>query len=379
MVLRRLFAVCLLALAGCEAATAVLETVDDLQQNASPPSLTISSDAESVSNEVLTAPQISESGSSKGQWVATSSEPISVCSFNIQFLGNSRSRDDAALANVVAPYDIVVVQELVSPPYAGYFPDGKPVKPDAESAEFFDAMRGHGFQYVISEEDTGSGDNIHRNGSSTEWWVSFYKPDRVAPANDLPHGFLASDRSNHDHFERVPYAFGFRTLESKLDFVLISVHLQPGSGPANRARRAEELTAIAEWINAHDQSEKDFIILGDMNIENAAELAATTPTGFISLNNECRPTNTNVNSPKPYDHVMVNTTFTNEVDLTYDMQVVNLLEELQDDWHDSTPYPGAPYNHNAFRAVYSDHHPIVFRLHIPDYDDDQTVRLATTQ
>jgi hypothetical protein len=65
------------------------------------------------------------------------------------------------------------VQELVSPPYAGKFPDGTPVKPDAESAEFFDAMRGHGFLYAISEEDTGSGDNIHRNGSSTEWWVTF--------------------------------------------------------------------------------------------------------------------------------------------------------------------------------------------------------------
>ena len=303
-------------------------------------------------------------------------EPISVCSFNIQFLGNSRSRDDAALANVVAPYDIVVVQELVSPPYAGRFPSGAPVKPDPEAAEFFDAMRGHGFQYVISEEDTGSGDKIHRNGSSTEWWVSFYKPNRVKPANDLPHGFLASDRSNHDHFERVPYAFGFRTLDANLDFVLISVHLQPGAGPAYRARRAEELAAIAEWINSHDQSERDFIILGDMNIENATELASATPTGFISLNNECRPTNTNVRSPKPYDHVMVNTTWTNEVDQSYDMQVVNLLEELRDDWHYSSPYPGAPYDHNAFRAVYSDHHPIVFRLNVPATDDDQIVRVA---
>jgi endonuclease/exonuclease/phosphatase family metal-dependent hydrolase len=379
MVLRRLFAVCLLALAGCEAATAVLETVDELQQNSAPPSLSISTDAQSVSTEVMTAPAIGETRTPIGDPITGSGEPISVCSFNIQFLGNSRSRDDAALADIVAPYDIVVVQELVSPPYAGKFPDGKPVKPDAESAEFFDAMRGHGFQYVMSEEDTGSGNNIHRNGSSTEWWVSFYKPNRVTPANDLPHGFLAKDRSNHDHFERVPYAFGFRTLEAKLDFVLISVHLQPGDGPANRARRYEELTAIAAWIDSHDQEEHDFIILGDMNIENAKELAAATPPGFVSLNDECRPTNTNVNSPKPYDHVMVNTTWTNEVDLTYDMQVVNLLEELRDDWHYSGPYPGAPYNHNAFRAAYSDHHPVVFRLTIPAADDDETVRLATAQ
>ncbi len=370
---------CLLALAGCEAATAVLETVDEFQQNSAPTSLTISTDAEDVSNDVVTArsngkPQTTLRGPLPG-----SGEPISVCSFNIQFLGNSRSRDDAALADVVAPYDIVVIQELVSPPYPGTFPDGKPLKPDAESAEFFDAMRRLGFEYVISEEDTGSGDNIHRNGSSTEWWVSFYKPNRVTPANDLPHGFLANDRSNHDYFERVPYAFGFRTLEGNLDFVLISVHLQPGDGPKYRARRAQELGAISAWIDSHDQAEHDFIILGDMNIENAKELAAVTPPGFISLNDECRPTNTNVNSPKPYDHVMVNTTWTSEVDQTFDMQVINLLEELRDNWHSSGPYPGAPYNHNAFRAVYSDHHPVVFQLTVPAADDDETVRIATTQ
>ena len=149
MVLRRLFAVCLLVLAGCEAATAVLETVDELQQNTSPPAASISNSVDGIRDELLTVPEISASSSAIADVDGT--QPISICSFNIQFLGNSRSRDDIALANLVAPYDIVVVQELVSPPYAGTFPDGTPLKPDAESAEFFDAMRGHGFQYVISE------------------------------------------------------------------------------------------------------------------------------------------------------------------------------------------------------------------------------------
>lgn len=49
---------------------------------------------------------------------------------------------------------------------------------------------------------------------------------------------------------------------------------------------------------------------------------------------------------------MVNTTWSNEVDQAYDMQVVNLLEELQDDWHSSGLHPGAYCNHNAFRAAY---------------------------
>ena len=155
---------------------------------------------------------------------------ISICSFNIQFLGNSRKRDDLALALILTDYDVVVVQELVSPPFAGTFPDGTPFKPDAESAEFFDAMAALGFEYILSEEDTGTGDKIHRNGSSTEWFVAFYKPHSVALALDLPNGFLANDRSNHDDFERVPFAFPFRSASKSSDFVLISVHLMPGSG-----------------------------------------------------------------------------------------------------------------------------------------------------
>ena len=366
MVLRRVFAVCLLALAGCEAATSVVETVSELQKSTSPPSLSIPSERDGRQDGEI-APAI---GIVDG---------ISVCSFNVQFLGNSRSRDDRALANIVAPYDIVVVQELVSPPYPGAFPDGTPFKPDSESAEFFDAMLENGFAFVMSEEDTGTGDNIHRNGSSTEWWVAFFKPNRVVPAIDLPNGFLAADRSNNDHFERVPYAFGFRTLDSRLDFVLISVHLQPGDGRADRARRAEELATISEWIHAHDQFEHDFIILGDMNIEDAEELAAVTPTGFLSLNDECRPTNTNVNGPKPYDHVMFNTTYTGEIDRSYDMHVVDLVEEMRGNWTSTEPYPGTPYNHNAFRAAYSDHHPVVFRMTVPETDDDQPARLAAVQ
>ena len=53
-------------------------------------------------------------------------EPLKVCSFNIQFLGSSKSRDDAALSIILKDYDIVVIQELVAPPYPGTFPDNTP-------------------------------------------------------------------------------------------------------------------------------------------------------------------------------------------------------------------------------------------------------------
>ena len=116
--------------------------------------------------------------------------------------------------------------------------------------------------------------------------------------------------------------------------------------------------------------EKDFIILGDMNIENAAELADVTPAEFISLNDEVVPTNTSLNNPKPYDHVMYSIRYTREVDQEFDLKVIDLIAGMRSYWDSTDPYPGDPYNHNEFRKLYSDHHPVVFRLSIPDSDDD---------
>ena len=296
-------------------------------------------------------------------------ESITICSFNIQFLGNPKNRENQALADVVQHYDIVLVQELVAPPYSGTFPDGTSYRPDPEAAEFFDAMTGHGFAYWLSEEDTGPGDQHHVNSAATEWWVAFYKPGAVARAPDLPHGFLADDRTGHSDYERVPYAFSFRIEEGRTDFVLISVHLKPDPGAAGTARRAHELQAISRWIAANSAEEKDFIIVGDMNIQNAGELGNATPRGYLSLNDQCTPTNTNVNGPRAYDHVMYSTTHSTEVDQGFGFVVVDLVEAVRASWSRSGPFPGDPYDHNRFRAAYSDHHPVLFQIR-SEVDDD---------
>lgn len=170
---------------------------------------------------------------------------LTICSFNVQFLGHFKKKDDEALAAILKDYDIVVIQELVAPPIAGVYPDNETYTADADSTEFFDAMEDLNFSYKLSDEDTGTNDEIHKNSSATEWWVTFYKPEAVTCVNDIPSGFLADDRSNHDDYERVPYAFAFRTPDDMLDFVLISVHLQPGDSGSDKARRKHELGAIA--------------------------------------------------------------------------------------------------------------------------------------
>ena len=303
---------------------------------------------------------------------------LTICSFNIQFIGYSTRRDNNALATILKDFDIVVVQELVAPPFKGKFPDNTNFKPDKESAAFFNAMISFGFEYILSVEDTGTGEASHINRSATEWWVVFYKAEKVKIADDLPTGFLADDRTDHVHYERVPHAFAFRTLNNNLDFVLISVHLKPGRSNDNKKRRKEELNTIAEWVNDKDDKEKDFIILGDMNIEDYNELQDATPDGFYSLNDECEATNTSVKSPKPYDHVMYRPAFTKEIDKKFDFKVINLIDVMRPFWDSNDSYPGgtknqiglSEYDHDRFRAFYSDHHPVVFKLNVLQTDDD---------
>lgn len=297
-------------------------------------------------------------------------EVLSICSFNIQFLGNSPRRDNAALGAILRGFDIVVVQELVSPPYEGEFPNGARFKANPKSAAFFDVMVTLGFEYILSEEDTGTGDKFHINSSATEWWVTFYQPDRVQPADELPGGFLAADRTNHPDYERVPFAFPFRTTGGAMDFVLISVHLMPGKRTASKKRRSHELAKIGQWIHAHNEVEKDFIVLGDMNIEDAEELAAATPAGLVSLNDQVDHTNTNLRGPKPYDHAMLDVMTTSEINSDFDFKVLDLIEVMESLWTGSDAYPGEPYDHNRFRAFFSDHHPVVIHLNFPEEDDD---------
>lgn len=298
-------------------------------------------------------------------------EFITICSFNIKWLGNYEDRENKTLAKILKDYDIVVVQELLAPPYRMKFPNGKDAKPDPEAAAFFDAMLEQGFDYDLSSEDTGTGKKIHNNGSKTEWFVVFYKPAPVKIAKDLPHGFLAEDRSHHNDYERVPHAFAFRSQSGTLDFVLISVHLRPSTSKKSRKRRKHELTAIAQWIDTNDSEEKDFIILGDMNIKDKKELIDTSPADFVSLNKECTATNTYPKKPMPYDHVMIRPSLTKEIDNDFGMKVVKLIDATRPYWNpDNGKFPGDPYKRNKFPKYYSDHNPIVFRMILPETDDD---------
>lgn len=337
---------------------------------------------------------------------------LTVCSFNIQFLGSFANRDNEGLARLTQSEkcDIVVIQELNAAPAESFldknyfpfqsFPDStgrkaypmsellppKPITPSPKSTVFFQAMAKAGFKsFILSPENTGP--QINRvNSSAAEWWVTFYKKSRVNVATDLPHGFLSDALIGEREFERTPYAFPFRTKEGNFDFVLISVHLMPGDGPKQRARRAEELKGIYNWVDQNSEIERDYIILGDMNIEDKKELDVAQ-MDWLSLNDACVPTNTNPkpDSAKPYDHVMINPYWTTEYEIPSqdNFTVVDLRHKMAKRWaklHPGEPYPGGTkldepgniegYVHDRFRTEYSDHHLVKFKITVPRFDDD---------
>jgi len=382
--------------------------------------------------------------------VYAESSDIIVCNFNIQFLGFTINRDDEGLAQLLKAEgcDIVVVEELVSPPSEKYlalsklnnflpFPEDAhdllnlkskkkklaplpglrvyppspefssvqdaldalllnpgvvkfdPIIPEPKATEFFDAMDKSGFQdFILSDEDTGPNSH-HSKMTVSEWWLVFYNSQKLRVAKDLPHGFLDHIRAYSKDFDRVPFAFPFRTVEKNLDFVLIPVHFPPEG--KRRSVRQQEFLAIDEWINSQDSEEKDFIILGDMNIQNKAEYSKISPREgdepkWKSLNEDCAPTNTfpQRKKAKPYDHVFFNPKFTTEKEMprAKNFAVVSLIDKMKYRWaytNATEPYPGGrpdksgrwiDYDHDKFRTRYSDHNPVKFRLKVPDSDDD---------
>lgn len=285
--------------------------------------------------------------------VLASSDKIFISTYNIKFIGYSSVRDNQAIANMLIDNnrDLVVVQELVSPPYDIRIGE-KLIKGDKQSKEFFDAMTEVGYDYVLSEEDTGTGDKIHTNSSATEWFVGFYKRDKLTL---IDKGFIAADRSNHDDYERVPYFTTFKTNQG-LDFTIVSTHFKPGKGRAKKERRYHELASTIKWVNEKQKSnsERDYIILGDMNVYDCDVLDSHLTSGFTRASKECL--NTNFKRSEPYDQVLYNKLYTS----ISNYSVVDMFKEY------NIP---RDMKYKDIIKIYSDHHPVFFEL-LNGEDDD---------
>lgn len=293
--------------------------------------------------------------------IGFSQDTLNICSFNIQFLGNFKNKDKVTLSKILKHYDIVVIQELVAPPFAGKYADKTPYNIDEESKAFYSEMTKQGFACWLSNEDTGPTKN-HVNSTASEWWIVFYKTSKVHGDSTRFHGFVSQPLVANSNQDRVSFVFPFKSVKGNSTFSLIPVHLNPGDSKDDYNRRQVEFNYLFNWTKKQTENNKDFIILGDCNIYDASEFLSFKKLDFYSLNEKCKSTNTKIyeakEKGKPYDHVFY--TSRSKEDLILNSFEVHDLKTLVKAINPNNVIE--PYDHDDFRAKYSDHLPVSFKL-----------------
>ena len=324
---------------------------------------------------------------------------IGICSFNIQWLGHWYEKDNQKIALALSPCDVAVIQEMVAPPFEVEIMVKKDekitIKEDAESRSFFMAMKDHGFDgWLMAPEDTGPNKH-HSRSTSSEWPIVFYKKNKVREAKDLPSGYISRTRVRHPVFKRVPYAFALRAAHDSVDFVLVSVHLSPKNPPDSdhyaKAKRAAEFQLISKWIKEQKKvnKERDFFVLGDMNLEDQEEYEAyngnlsraiyphvtaifrknkallgrlkdlSFKSLFIIENQKITLFPTNIRLNRPFDHVMYDVKETT-IEVYPKVEILDTARYWQLGGYGTT---------RTFIRSYSDHNPIRFQIK-KGYDHD---------
>ena len=175
-------------------------------------------------------------------------EPVRLrlATFNIQILGPTKASKPevlAALAEIIARYDLVAVQEIR---------DLTGGAPRALLRAINDRV-GPAFALAISDRTGREPDDLR----SQEQYAYYYRTDRLRPVGA---GVLFDD-SAHDHFQREPFVGRFELIETGGTFVLINIHTRPRSA-------VQEIAAIEHvfvWARAQYAGETVFIALGDFN------------------------------------------------------------------------------------------------------------------
>ena len=292
--------------------------------------------------------------------------PLTLATFTIDGIGVYSTRDNEALACLVAPYDLVVVHDLGAPPYPGTFGDGEAYRPAQPAANFFDAMRRHGFDYVMAPEDTGHVPTNKLNSGLTVWPVTFYKPNRVRLAQDRPSGYIDPDRTANPNYDRVPFALAFVTADGRYDFYVVSVNLAEGREKASRRRF--ELGALTGWLSQFASNERDVFVSGGFDFNDCSEVAGNLPPILIAVDDGCQATNISNKRPTAGWLVLRGATAA----LAGEPVVLDVIREMQSFWvyKYGAGYPGEPLNYGLFAQTYSGHKPVILGVVPPAGDED---------
>ncbi|MGE3495029.1 MAG: endonuclease/exonuclease/phosphatase family protein [Gemmatimonadales bacterium] len=183
-----------------------------------------------------------------------------VGSWNIANFGLQERRNDdlALIAELLSWFDVVAVQECRE-----------------NFADLYQVVHLMGTKYQVLMSDAGG---------NNERLVFIYDRRKLGLLDEIGEVSIAPSRAKSVKlepegapfvgFDRPPYLASFNLTGTPLSVQLVNVHLFFGSpGPADVARRALEVKAVARWAALRNQSPyagaRELIALGDFNMPKA--------------------------------------------------------------------------------------------------------------
>jgi predicted extracellular nuclease len=247
---------------------------------------------------------------------AQKSVQLRVGSWNIEHLGDPKARRGSGegvlqqpkdLARYIryADLDLLALQEITADADA---PDGFPKKYRTNSIltktfEQLNKSAGHDWKHILFPKmkpaDTG------------QWVGVAWNSAAVKPAGNIFQVPVSHARSSQDsnRWDRNLHGMMFTAGKGKTDFVVLVVHLKASASASFAKHRGEEIGEfVKKTADLHKAfpGEKDFVVLGDTNIQDAGEPAvkALEQAGFVDLNKSDLDTHT-AKGTQPFGRVFV--------------------------------------------------------------------------
>ncbi len=286
--------------------------------------------------------------------VSSAAQPnVSIGAWNIQWLGNADQRsgcgkdvrqtaEDLAMYISRSGVDILALEEIGDT-------DGNSSSRTNATLDrvmtILNATGGNRWQYLLFAKR-------NQNQPTQLTGVAWNERKAEKVGNPLR---LQMTTSGSNHWDRWATAIKFKLGNNKTDIVVIPVHMKANVGSGNhvlqREREAEALMNAMNSVRTHF-NDRDIIIIGDTNILNNAESAATKfrNGGFVDLNAADR--STVVDGSAPFDRAFIPQ---NQSEFSIAAQDVFTLQGV---------------SKNEFKIKLSDHFMVRFVVRVLNDDDN---------
>jgi len=190
----------------------------------------------------------------------TTSETITLATFNIQNLGRDKPDQAKLAAEIIKQFDVVAVQEVMN--YGGGTKGLQAVNKIVEEL-------GDGWASIVSTEPNGTESAASGAVHTFEFYAFIYNTTKVQIVGAAR---LWDEAANPDsdltdqerQFDREPFIASFKVVNGNLDFTVISHHAA-APGKSWRDDEIKRLKSVYQAVQAEDPNQNDVFLMGDFN------------------------------------------------------------------------------------------------------------------